>query len=278
MPTLGTTLMACTIAAIACMTTAAEAQPMGGEEYLRIDAETDFSTFHPGDAGLLAIDIVVEDGWHTYWPGISDTGYGISFDIQPPDSVELKDPIWPSPMRYLQRGGILDHTYEGTQTVLIPFAIKSDAPESTVSFSIEADYLVCKDLCLPGKGTDGVTIQVVAPSEKRLQTSRHDELRSLYAKRPGKFDPRDPAVRIQWISNAAAIMFRDATRIEFYPGTENSPMRSVIEDGTAEGNRLEIRFAAGDDTASEAKPVLSGRLRVTTREGVVHYDIHEASP
>jgi len=287
MRTLGSTFLACTIAAMPWMTTVAEAQPMGGEEHLSINAGTDFSALHPGDAGLLAIDIIVEDGWHTYWPGISDTGYGISFDIQAPDFVELKDPIWPSPIRYLQPGNILDHTYEGTQTVLVPFAIRSDAPESVVSFSIEADYLVCKDLCLPGKGTTGASFRVVAASEKREQTSRYDELRGLYGKRPKKFDPNAPAVRMQWISNAAAIMFRDATRIEFYPATENTPMESVIEDGTAEGNRIEIRFASNNIDTDEndtnvsdraTNHVLSGRLRVTTREGVVHYDIHEQSP
>lgn len=288
MPSFTTNLLACTLTVMPWITSTAEAQPMGGEQYLRINAETDFAALHPGDMGLLAIDIVVDEGWHTYWPGISDTGYGIAFDIHATDSVELKDPIWPTPMRYLQRGGILDHTYEGTQTVLVPFVIKDDTPETpgspeqTVSFTINADFLVCKDICLPGKGTTGASLRIVDPDEKRVQTSRHDELRELYRQRPGKFDPTDPSVRMQWISSAAAIMFRDATRIEFYPDTENSLMVSVIEDGTAEGNRIEIRFAQDntkpDKNQAPTAHVLSGRLRVSTRDGIVHYDIHEKSP
>lgn len=288
MPSFTTNMLACTLTAMPWITSTAEAQPMDGEQYLRINAEADFSALHPGDMGLLAIDIVVDEGWHTYWPGISDTGYGISFDIQATDSVELKDPIWPTPMRYLQRGGILDHTYEGTQTVLVPFVIKDETPETPgsleqmVSFAIKTDFLVCKDICLPAKGSAGASLRIVDPDKKRVQTSRHDELRELYRQRPRKFDPTDPSVRMQWISSAAAIMFRDATRIEFYPDTENSPLESVIEDGTAEGNRIEIRFAKDntetDKNRKSTNHVLSGRLRVTTRDGIVHYDIHEASP
>lgn len=253
------------------MQTHAEAQPMG-EEHLSINATTDFSDMHAGESGLLAIDIVSEDGWHTYWPGVSDTGYGVSFQIEAPDSVELKDPIWPSPMRYLQPGDILDHTYEGTQTVLVPFAIKEKTPDSLIVFNIAANFLVCKDICLPGKSSTTTSVRVVDAKSERVETDRHDELRAAFQHRPEPFDSKDLAVRLLWISQAAAVMFRDATRIEFYPGTECSPLQDPIKDGAAEGNRLEIRFAETDNK------VLSGRLRVTTPTGVEDYDIHETAP
>lgn len=249
----------------------AEAQPMG-EEHLSINATTDFSDLHAGDTGLLAIDIIVEDEWHTYWPGVSDTGYGISFQIEAPESVELKDPIWPSPERYLQPGDILDHTYEGTATVLVPFAIKADLTDSVIVFNIASNFLVCKDICLPGKSSTTATLRVVDESSERVETARHDELRTQFEQRPKMFDAKDLAVRLQWISKAAAVMFRDATRIEFYPDNECTPLEDTTQDGIAEGNRLEIRF-----TESENK-VLSGRLRVTTNTGVEHFDIHETAP
>lgn len=251
---------------------AAEAQPMGGDHHLSIDATTDMSDLHAGDSGLLAIDINVADDWHTYWPGISDTGYGISFKIDAPDSVELKDPIWPSPKRYLQRGDILDHTYEGTQTVLVPFAIKAGTDDSFIVFRVDANFLVCKDLCLPGKSATTASIRVVDPVSDRVQTIRHDSLRSMFDQRPKPFDAKDMAVRLQWISKAAAVMFRDATRVEFYPDSECTGLSNLIEDGAKDGNRIEIRF-----TESENK-ILSGRLKVTTNTGVEHYDIHEKAP
>jgi len=272
MPSVITRTLGFTAITLGIVAPLAKGHFVGNEEHLTINATSDFTSLHAGDAGLLAIDIVVEEGWHTYWPGVSDTGYGFSFNIEAPDSIELKDPIWPSPERYLQPGDILDHTYEETVTVLYPFVIKESTPESVIVFNIEADYLVCKEYCLPGKGTTSTTLQVVDTESEKAESSRHDELRKLFDSRPQPFNAKDLAVRFLWISTAVAVMFRDATRIEFYPDSECTPMESVIEDGAKAGNRLEIRF-----TESENK-VLSGRLRVTTREGVEHYDIHEKAP
>jgi DsbC/DsbD-like thiol-disulfide interchange protein len=250
----------------------ANAQPMGGSEYVTIRASSDFDQMHAGERGLLAIDIIVEDGWHTYWPGVSDTGYGISFDIDAPEWVELKDPIWPSPKRYLQKGDILDHTYEGTETVLVPFIVKEDITETGVVFNIDADFLVCNEICLPGKGSATTAIQLVGADQRQGKTSEHDRIQSLYEKRPEPFNAKDLAVRLQWIKTAAAVMHRDATRIEFYPDNECTALLHPIEDPAANGNRIEIRFAETENK------VLSGRLRVTTEQGELHFDIHETAP
>lgn len=243
-----------------------------GEKHLTINATTDFSDLRAGDSGLLAIDIVVQDQWHTYWPGVSDTGYGISFQIDAPDSIELKDPIWPSPMRYLQPGDILDHTYEATETVLFPFSIKKDAADSVIVFNIDTNFLVCKEICLPGKASTTATLRVVGRESERVETARHDTLRKQFEDRPKPFDSTDMAVRLQWIDKAAAVMFRDATRIEFYPDSECTTLAHPIQDAAVSGNRMEIRFNESDNK------VLSGRLKVTTPAGVEHYDIDEKAP
>ena len=251
---------------------AAYAQPNMGAEHLSIDVKANYSTMHAGQAGLLAIDIIVEDGWHTYWPGISDTGYGVSFEIGAPESVEFKDPIWPTPKRYLQRGGILDHTYEGTVTVLYPFVIDEEASETTLVLNIDASFLVCEEICLPGKAQDTISIDLVGPGSGATKTSEHDAIQRVHEGRAQAFNANDPAVRLQWIEGAAAIMFRDATRIEFYPDTECTPVKDLIKDGAADGNRLEVYFSETED------PQLSGRLRVTTPSGDEFYDINENAP
>lgn len=255
-----------------CVGPSALAQPNMGAEHLSINAKTDYASMHAGQSGFLAIDIVVEDGWHTYWPGVSDTGYGVSFTFDAPESIEFKEPIWPTPERYLQRGGILDHTYEGTVTVLYPFVVKDNAAPMTTVINIDASFLVCEELCLPGKDQATVSLEIVADSKQADKASEHAAIHRLHKERAKPFDANDLAVRLQWIKGAAAIMFRDATRIEFYPDTECSPVKDLIEDGAADGNRLEIYFSDTQDMR------LSGRLRVTTPTGDEFYDINETAP
>jgi DsbC/DsbD-like thiol-disulfide interchange protein len=260
------------IFAASTMVPAAFAQPNMGGEHLTISAKTDFSSMHAGEAGLLAIEIVVADEWHTYWPGVSDTGFGVSFEIDAPNSIELKDPIWPSPIRYLQEGEILDHTYEGTETVLYPFVIKEDADLSEITFKIEANFLVCKDLCLPGSASASTSFEIVSTDTGQAKSTAHDALRSLYENRPVRFSTKDPAVRLQWIKSAAAVIFRDATRIEFYPDNECTEVTDLIKDGAADGNRLEIYFSESENKR------LSGRIRIKTPFGEQFYDIDEKAP
>lgn len=261
----------------ACLGLTAQAggvqQPMGGEEHLSVRAMTDHSSLRPGDSGLLAVELTVDEGWHTYWPGVSDSGYGVSIDVDAPPTITLAQPVWPSPKRYLQKGGILDHTYEGTQLVVIPFTISGDAPAGDVAvFSVDVSFLVCEEVCLPGRQSTTASLSLIDAQSDKTASADHGPITEAFAKRAREFDAGAGDVRLQWIAKAAAIMFRDATRIEFYPDTECSTLAEPIEDGAAQGNRLEIRFTDKQDK------VLSGRVRVTTRDGVVDYDIHETAP
>lgn len=246
------------------------AQTMNEQEnHVQIVATTDFTQMHAGESGFLAINLTTDEDWHTYWPGISDSGYGISFTFETPDSITFGKPIWPTPKRYLQPGNILDHTYEGTVTVLYPFTISDDAkPNDVIVISIDANYLVCKEVCLPEKGRATCSITLVDSSTQSKQSDDAPRINQLLAARPLRFDPTASDVRLQWISNAAAIMFRDATKIEFYPDQDCTEITDLIKDGASPTNRMEIRFTQSNDK------VLSGRLRVFDSSGFVDYDIH----
>ena len=243
------------------------------QDHLSIRAMTDHSGMHPGDSGLLAIEIEVDDGWHTYWPGVSDTGYGISFEIDAPKTITLDEPIWPTPKRYLQKGNILDNTYEGTVTVLVPFRVAKDAkPDTVVLFDIRTSYLVCDEICLPGTGSTSTTLTILDAGAQAWPSASHGAIKALFDKRPRPFDEHSDDVRVQWISKAAALMFRDATRIEFFPATDCSELAQPITDTVATGNRLEIRFTQAQNKA------LSGRVRVHSPRGVTDYDINLKAP
>lgn len=249
-----------------------QAQPDMGSEHLTIHARASANAIHAGSRGFIAIDIVCAEGWHTYWPGISDTGFGIEFTLNAPDTIELKDPIWPTPIRYLQEGDILDHTYEETVTVLYPFVVREDAAPTSVTVGVETSFLVCKDLCLPGSGSDSIAFDIVGDDEPEAASESAQRIEKLYKKRPQPFRATDPAVRLQWIDGAAAVMFRDATRIEFYPDDECTPIEDLIRDGEAKGNRMEIYFSEQENER------LSGRIRIQTPQGELFYDIDEKAP
>ena len=249
------------------------APAIAADEYVGLSATTEFNEIHPGDTGILAVEINIEDGWHTYWPGISDSGFGVKFTLRSTGPVTLDDPIWPTPKRYLQPGDILDHVYEETALVLIPFTVADDAPtDEPVIFDIDAEFLVCSDICLPGQANTTATITIVENSIEKTPTESSQQIRTAYEHRPKEFNPKAQDVRVQWIADAAAIMFRDATKIEFFPSKECTELAEPIAGGSTDSNRLIIKF-----TQRENK-VLSGRIRSHEPAGPVDYDINITAP
>jgi DsbC/DsbD-like thiol-disulfide interchange protein len=241
---------------------------MNDEEHVAVSATTKHLNAHPGSTGLLAITLDMEDKWHTYWPGVSDSGYGTTLDISVPDSITLDDPIWPTPQRYLQPGDILDHVYEDTATVLVPYKVNDDAQVGDILiFEINADYLVCKDLCLPGKGKATTTVAVVEQSTLPAQSSAHNEIERAWKARPVRFDPSDQDVRVQWIDSGVGLIFRDATKIEFFPSTRCSELLDPIKGGTSDSNPMLIKFKNSEEM------FLDGRVRVHRRIGNIDYDV-----
>ncbi len=242
-------------------------------EHLTLSAATDLSELHPGDKGILAITLTIDEGWHTYWPGVSDSGVGFALDIDTSEAITLDDPIWPTPKRYLQPGEILDFIYEDTATILVPFQVADDASAGELLiFDIDAEYLVCEEVCLPESASTSASIAVVDAQSTKSRSASHDTIRALYDARPETFDPQAEHVRVQWIAYRAAIMFRDATRIEFFPSTACTELADPITSTLTENNRLILKFATSENK------VLAGRIRSYERTGPVDYDIHITPP
>jgi Thiol:disulfide interchange protein DsbD, N-terminal len=243
------------------------------EEHVSISATSEFTQIHPDGTGILAITLTIDDGWHVYWPGVSDSGYGLSLDIDAPVSITLDEPIWPTPKRYLQPGDILDMVYEDTATILVPFHLNASAqPDAILAFEINAGFLVCDEICLPGTATTTTTLTIVEPSTKPTPTPSASQIRKDYDARPIVFDPHSDAVRLQWITDRSAIMFRDATKIEFFPSKDCTELADPIAGTLAEGNRLIIKFT------QRTNKILAGRVRVYERRRIVDYDIAVHAP
>ena len=243
------------------------------DEHVSLSATTEFNGVHPGESGILAIEIDIEEDWHIYWPGVSDSGFGISFTLRATGPVTFDEPIWPTPKRYLQPGEILDHVYEETALVLIPFTLAEDAAiDDTVVFDIDSEFLVCSEICLPGQATASTSITILDESSENTPTGSAAKIHKAYEDRPKEFDPKAQDVRVQWISHAAAIMFRDATKIEFFPSKECTELAEPIVGGSTDSNRLVIKFS------ERTNKVLSGRIRSHERTGPVDYDINIKAP
>lgn len=121
------------------------------------------ASVQPGHEVLVALRLVHEPHWHTYWvsPG---TGLPTSLTWTLPPGWKAGEIQWPTPAI------LRDHTetivgqgYDGE--TLLPVILTAPAgltPGSKVTLTASAEWLMCADVCVPGNSDLTLTIPVTA--------------------------------------------------------------------------------------------------------------------
>ena len=111
----------------------------------------------PGRPLWLGLKIEHQPHWHTYWKNPGDSGLPTTLEWQWPAGVKAGGIEWPTPAK-LPIGPLLNYGYEGT--LLLPVAVQVPAgfKAGTLDVKLHAEWLVCKDICIPQSGD--FTLQV----------------------------------------------------------------------------------------------------------------------
>lgn len=117
----------------------------------------------PGREVRLGLKIAHQPHWHTYWSNPGDSGLATTLAWTLPAGVTAGPVDWPTP-RPLPFGPLMNHGYEGE--VLLP--VKVTVPEGfaapALDIALKADWLVCKDVCIPESGSFRVSLPAAPPT------------------------------------------------------------------------------------------------------------------
>jgi thiol:disulfide interchange protein len=99
----------------------------------------------------LGLKIEHQPHWHTYWKNPGDSGLPTVLAWTLPDGAAAGDVEWPTPKK-LPIGPLLNYGYEGT--LLLPVVLTLPAAINTEALDVKlhAEWLVCKDVCIPESG------------------------------------------------------------------------------------------------------------------------------
>lgn len=191
-------------------------------------------------------------GWHLYSDRLNDSGFPPRQTMAWPADWLVGELRWPVAERYEMDGGILDHVYHDTITLVQDVII----PQLDESMSLEArwDWLVCKGECVPGKSL--VTVEFVPGEEPAA---------NLKAMSGFPVPPPPGAVQIQREGNTATVHVPDAGILEFHPDADGALYRDLLTDGATTGDTLTLHLRPGYDGSTDAR----GVLKVTTPDGRV---------
>jgi thiol:disulfide interchange protein/DsbC/DsbD-like thiol-disulfide interchange protein len=114
---------------------------------------SEYDALAPGQEANVGLRLVHEPLWHTYWTVPGDAGLPTRLAWRLPAGYKAGPVQWPVP-QLLRVGPLANYGYEGT--VLLPVTITvpaNAAPGSKARLAAHADWLVCKDVCIP-EGAD----------------------------------------------------------------------------------------------------------------------------
>ncbi|HEY1896196.1 MAG TPA: thioredoxin family protein [Terracidiphilus sp.] len=108
------------------------------------------SALTPGKHAVGGLYFKLEPGWHVYWKNAGDSGEPPRIKWTLPGGITAGPLEFPAPKR-LPLGPLMDFGYE--DEVLFPFALNvaSDAALGPAVLHAKVDWLVCREVCIPGK-------------------------------------------------------------------------------------------------------------------------------
>jgi thiol:disulfide interchange protein DsbD len=125
-----------------------------------VAAET---SVQPGRPFTVALRLVHDEHWHTYWlnPG---TGLATELKWQLPPGWKAGPIQWPAPVILRDHTGtVVGNGYEGETFLPVTITPPADLkPGETVALKADAEWLMCSDVCIPGNADVSLALPISA--------------------------------------------------------------------------------------------------------------------
>ncbi|HEV8502363.1 MAG TPA: thioredoxin family protein [Casimicrobiaceae bacterium] len=111
------------------------------------------TAFVPGADNVVALKLTLDKGWHTYWRNAGDSGLPTTLAWTLPAGISAGPIEW-LPPQLLPAGPLTNYGYEGVAWHPVTLhAAPGAALGSHVALAARADWLVCRETCIP-EGAD----------------------------------------------------------------------------------------------------------------------------
>ena len=131
-------------------------------DHLTVELVAEHTALAPGREAWLGLRFEHDLHWHTYWVNPGDSGLPTKLAWQAPAGYAVGDIAWPAPNR-LRVGELHNFGYDGEMLLPVRVEVPAGAkPGERAAFSVEANWLVCEEECIPGKATLSIELPVDA--------------------------------------------------------------------------------------------------------------------
>lgn len=141
-----------------------------------------------GEPFSVAVRFKTDPEWHVYWRYPGDSGIAPKFEWRAQNAQLIEDVRWPYPER-IAVGPLANYGYHD-QVLLIAEFLSDEV--GSASISLDAEWLVCNEECIPGYGTLELALPVVAQGGRQ-----YSKWEDLFSRTRAQWPIQDDAVRFE---------------------------------------------------------------------------------
>jgi thiol:disulfide interchange protein DsbD len=208
----------------------------------------------PGQPLTVGLRLRMDDHWHVYWKNPGDAGMATSLAWTLPPGFQAAPMQWPAPRR-IDVGPLTSYGYEGEVLHPVEIAVPPGLPTGTrVAIRAKADWLVCKEICLPASANLALELPVRAePAE--ADARREQAFRAARAQLPvtapadGIAAYRSGDRLIVRVAHAVAPALRG---LAFFPEREGAIQYAAEQRVVRHGEGFDLQLAAAPGSNGNA--------------------------
>jgi len=237
----------------------------GASRNVKATLLSEVDSIQPGQTLWLGLKLEMGEGWHVYWKQAGDAGLPPKLNWTLPAGFAAGPIAWPYPVRF-DAGGVTSYGYHGQVLLLVPVTAPAKAaPGSSVPLSAAASWLECREVCLPGRATLGLTLPVKAAAAVRnpATSGLFKETRALLPRAARGWTFAATADHV--VLEAPATWRPPATPVEFFAADDNVILYAAPQAAKAGPGRFRLELKR--DPNGSLPAALSGVL--VARRGAV---------
>ncbi|HEX3572136.1 MAG TPA: thioredoxin family protein [Acidobacteriaceae bacterium] len=226
----------------------------------------------PGGKQIVGLVLTIEDGWHVYWVNAGDSGDPPQIDWTLPDGFTAGPMQFPIPQR-LPLGPMMDFGYEDHVAFPVMIAAPASAAAGPVHLDAQISWLVCQDVCLPGKAHLGIDLNVQPNAPDPSREAKLGALGEALTLLPKPL-PSGDSVSARADANRIAVTLTGSGRepqLEFYPFDHDTDPIVNAAAQTVDSNRKGATlYLQRSPLVQTLPPALHGLLKLSDDEA---YDV-----
>src|ERR1700754_2056657 len=113
----------------------------------------------PGGTLQAGLVLTMEEHWHVYWINAGDSGEPPKITWTLPEGITAAPMQFPIPSR-LPLGPLMDFGYEDEVAFPVQLTAASSMKPGPVHLDAQINWLVCREVCIPGKAHLGLNLTI----------------------------------------------------------------------------------------------------------------------